>query len=294
MIWLISSICVVLLAVIVANIRIVAQSKAFVIERLGKYCATWQVGIHIKIPLIDRIANRMSLKEKVLDFPPQPVITRDNVTMSIDTVVYCQITEPKLYTYGVENPMNALENLTATTLRNIIGELELDETLTSRDVINSKMRSILDEATDPWGIKVTRVEVKNIEPPQAIQEAMEKQMRAERERREQILIAEGHKQAAILEAEGKKQALILESEAQKEAAIQKAKGEAEAIREVQQATAQGLKMIKEVSADDSVIRLRALEAFEKVADGQATKIIIPSDIQSVAGLVTSLQELTHK
>lgn len=215
MIWLISSICVVLLAVIVANIRIVAQSKAFVIERLGKYCATWQVGIHIKIPLIDRIANRMSLKEKVLDFPPQPVITRDNVTMSIDTVVYCQITEPKLYTYGVENPMNALENLTATTLRNIIGELELDETLTSRDVINSKMRSILDEATDPWGIKVTRVEVKNIEPPQAIQEAMEKQMRAERERREQILIAEGHKQLLFLKQKEKNRLLFLNQKLRK-------------------------------------------------------------------------------
>ena len=246
------------------------------------------------MPFIDRIAKKVSLKEKVFDFPPQPVITKDNVTMMIDTVVYFQITDPKLYTYGVENPMNALENLTATTLRNIIGELELDETLTSRDVINSKMRSILDDATDPWGIKVTRVEVKNIDPPKAIQEAMEKQMRAERERREQILIAEGHKQSAILEAEGKKQAMILEAEAQKEAQIQRAKGEADAIREVQEATAQGLKMIREAAPDEAVIRLRALEAFEKAADGQATKIIVPSDLQSLAGVVTSVAEIAKK
>ena len=285
---------ILIIMLIVSCIKIVPQANAYVVERLGKYFTTWNAGLHIKMPFIDRVVRRISLKEQVADFEPQPVITKDNVTMMIDSIVFFYVQDPKLMTYGVERPIAAIENLSATTLRNIIGELELDETLTSRDVINSKMRSILDEATDPWGIKVTRVEVKNIEPPQAIQEAMEKQMRAERERREQILIAEGHKQAAILEAEGKKQALILESEAQKEAAIQKAKGEAEAIREVQQATAQGLKMIKEVSADDSVIRLRALEAFEKVADGQATKIIIPSDIQSAAGLVTSLQELTHK
>lgn len=294
MLYVIVPVLLVILILILVNVRIVPQSKAFVIERLGAYCATWNVGIHVKLPFIDRIANTMSLKERVKDFPPQPVITKDNVTMQIDTVVYCQVTDPKLYTYGVENPMNALENLTATTLRNIIGELELDETLTSRDVINSKMRSILDDATDPWGIKVTRVEVKNIDPPKAIQEAMEKQMRAERERREQILIAEGHKQSAILEAEGKKQAMILEAEAQKEAQIQRAKGEADAIREVQEATAQGLKMIREAAPDEAVIRLRALEAFEKAADGQATKIIIPSDIQGAAGLVASLTALGKK
>lgn len=294
MTWVIVGVLVIVLILILVNVRVVPQSRAFVIERLGSFAGVWHVGLHVKVPFIDRIVNVMSLKERVQDFPPQPVITKDNVTMQIDTVVYCQITDPKLYTYGVENPMNALENLTATTLRNIIGELELDETLTSRDVINSKMRSILDEATDPWGIKVTRVEVKNIEPPQAIREAMEKQMRAERERREQILIAEGHKQSAILEAEGKKQALILQAEAEKEAAVQKAKGEAEAIREVQQATAQGIRMIKEAGADDSVIRLRALEAFEKAADGQATKIIIPSDIQGAAGLVASLSALGKK
>ena len=246
------------------------------------------------MPFIDRIAKKVSLKEKVFDFPPQPVITRDNVTMMIDTVVYFQITDPKLYTYGVEQPINALENLSATTLRNIIGELELDESLTSRDVINTKMRSILDEATDPWGIKVNRVEVKNIEPPQAIRDAMEKQMKAERERREQILIAEGHKQSAILEAEGQKQALILQAEAQKESAIQKAKGEAEAIREVQQAKAEGLKMLKEAGMDASVLKLRSLEAFEKAADGQATKIIVPSDLQSLAGVVTSVAEIAKK
>ncbi len=294
MIYVIIGILLVVLILILANVRVVPQSKSVVIERLGAYSKTWNVGLHVKLPFIDSVANVMSLKERVLDFPPQPVITKDNVTMQIDTVVYCQITDPKLYTYGVENPMNALENLTATTLRNIIGELELDETLTSRDVINSKMRSILDEATDPWGIKVTRVEVKNIDPPRAIQEAMEKQMRAERERREQILIAEGHKQSAILEAEGKKQAMILEAEAQKEAAVQKAKGEAEAILEVQQATAQGLKMIREASPDDAVIRLRSLEAFEKAANGKATKIIIPSDIQSVAGLVAGLSAVNDK
>ena len=294
MVYIIIALVVVVLLLIVLNIRIVPQSMSYVIERLGGYNATWNVGLHVKFPFIDRIASKMSLKEKVFDFPPQPVITKDNVTMMIDTVVYFQITDPKLYTYGVEKPINALENLSATTLRNIIGELELDESLTSRDVINTKMRSILDEATAPWGIKVNRVEVKNIEPPQAIREAMEKQMKAERERREQILIAEGHKQSAILEAEGKKQALILEAEAQKEAAIQKAKGEAEAIKEVQQAKAEGLKMLKEAGMDDSVLKLRSLEAFEKLGDGQSTKIIIPSDIQNMAGLVTSITELASK
>ena len=294
MIYIIIALIVILAILIIANIRIVPQSQAYVIERLGGYHSTWNVGLHVKMPFIDRMANKMSLKEKVFDFPPQPVITKDNVTMMIDTVVYFQITDPKLYTYGVEKPINALENLSATTLRNIIGELELDESLTSRDVINTKMRSILDEATDPWGIKVNRVEVKNIEPPQAIREAMEKQMKAERERREQILIAEGHKQSAILEAEGKKQAMILEAEAQKEAAIQKAKGEAEAIKEVQEAKAAGLKMLKDVNMDETVLKLRSLEAFEVAADGQATKIIIPSDLQNMAGVVTALTEIGGK
>ena len=294
MIYVIIAVAVLVMILIITNIRIVSQSNAFVIERLGAYHGTWNVGLHVKMPFLDRIAKKVSLKEKVFDFPPQPVITRDNVTMMIDTVVYFQITDPKLYTYGVEKPINALENLSATTLRNIIGELELDESLTSRDVINTKMRSILDEATDPWGIKVNRVEVKNIEPPQAIRDAMEKQMKAERERREQILIAEGHKQSAILEAEGQKQALILEAEAHKEAAIQKAKGEAEAIREVQQAKAEGLKMLKEAGMDASVLKLRSLEAFEKAADGQATKIIVPSDLQSLAGVVTSVAEIAKK
>jgi regulator of protease activity HflC (stomatin/prohibitin superfamily) len=293
MIYILVVLLVVIAVLIATNIRIVPQSHSCVIERLGAYHSTWEVGLHVKFPFIDRIANRMSLKERVLDFPPQPVITKDNVTMMIDTVVYFQITDSKLYTYGVEQPMNALENLSATTLRNIIGDLELDQTLTSRDVINTKMRSILDDATDPWGIKVNRVEVKNIMPPEAIKEAMEKQMRAERERREQILIAEGQKQSAILVAEGKKQSIILEAEAQKEAAIQKAKGEAEAILEVQQATAQGIKMIREAQADESVIKLRSLEAFEKAANGQATKIIIPSDIQNIAGLVTSVVEVAN-
>ncbi len=286
---------------ILTNIRIVQQSNAVVIERLGTYLKTWNVGIHVKVPFIDSCLPAISLKEKVLDFPPQPVITRDNVTMKIDTVVYFQISDPKLYTYGVEQPINALENLSATTLRNIIGELELDQTLTSRDVINNKMRSILDEATDPWGIKVNRVEVKNIIPPDAISDALEKQMRAERERREQILIAEGHKQSAILEAEGKKQAMILQAEAEKEsmilnaeaekeAAIRKAEGEAKAILEVQNAKAEGIKMLKEAQLDEAVIKLRSLEAFEKVADGKSTKIIIPSEIQSMTGLVSSLSE----
>ena len=294
MIYVIIAVAVLVMILIITNIRIVSQSNAFVIERLGAYHGTWNVGLHVKMPFLDRIAKKVSLKEKVFDFPPQPVITRDNVTMMIDTVVYFQITDPKLYTYGVEQPINALENLSATTLRNIIGELELDESLTSRDVINTKMRSILDEATDPWGIKVNRVEVKNIEPPQAIRDAMEKQMKAERERREQILIAEGHKQSAILEAEGQKQALILEAEAAKEAAIQKAKGEAEAIREVQQAKAEGLKMLKEAGMDEKVLKLRSLEAFEVASNGQATKIIVPSDLQSLAGVVTSVAEIAKK
>ncbi|MCI6797902.1 MAG: SPFH domain-containing protein [Treponema sp.] len=294
MTFLIAVLVIVVIILIVTNIRIIPQSSAAVIERLGAYHSTWQVGLHVKFPVIDRVANRISLKEKVLDFEPQPVITKDNVTMMIDTVVYFQITDPKLYTYGVERPINALENLSATTLRNIIGDLELDQTLTSRDVINTKMRSILDEATDPWGIKVNRVEVKNIMPPEAIKEAMEKQMRAERERREAILIAEGQKQSAILVAEGKKQSLILEAEAHKEAAIQKARGEAEAIREVQNAKAEGLKMLKEAKMDDTVLKLRSLEAFEVAANGQATKLIIPSEIQNMAGIVSSITEIAKK
>ena len=294
MIYVLITVAVLVMILIITNIRIVPQSNAFVIERLGAYQGTWNVGLHVKVPFIDRIAKKVSLKEKVFDFPPQPVITRDNVTMMIDTVVYFQITDPKLYTYGVERPINALENLSATTLRNIIGDLELDQTLTSRDVINTKMRSILDEATDPWGIKVNRVEVKNIMPPEAIKEAMEKQMRAERERREAILIAEGQKQSAILVAEGKKQSLILEAEAHKEAAIQKARGEAEAIREVQNAKAEGLKMLKEAKMDDTVLKLRSLEAFEVAANGQATKLIIPSEIQNMAGIVSSITEIAKK
>ncbi|MCH5295789.1 MAG: paraslipin [Treponema sp.] len=304
-VYIIAVIIVVVMVLIIANIRIVPQSHAYIIERLGTYVTTWQTGLHVKLPFLDRIANKVSLKEKVLDFPPQPVITKDNVTMKIDTVVYMQITDPKLYSYGVENPLTAIENLSATTLRNIIGELELDATLTSRDVINSKMRSILDEATDPWGIKVNRVEVKNIMPPEAIREAMEKQMRAERERREKILIAEGQKQseilvaegkkqAAILEAEAAKQAAILEAEADKEAAIRRAEGEATAIREVQQATAEGLKMIKDVAVDDAVIKLRSLETMEKAADGQATKLIVPADFQNLAGVVSAISELSKK
>jgi regulator of protease activity HflC (stomatin/prohibitin superfamily) len=294
-----------ILLVIISNVRIVAQSNAFVIERLGAYSSTWSTGIRVKLPFIDRIASRVSLKEQVADFAPQPVITKDNVTMMIDTVIYLQITDPKLYTYGVINPMSAIENLTSTTLRNIIGELELDETLTSRDMINTRMRTVLDEATDPWGIKVNRVEVKNIAPPKSIQEAMEKQMRAERERRESILKAEGEKQSAILVAEGQKAsailkaeaekaAVILQAEAAKEAAIREAEGEAQAILSVQKATADGLSMIKGVNADDPLIKLKSLEALQKVADGQATKIIIPSEIQNLAGLVTSITELVRK
>jgi regulator of protease activity HflC (stomatin/prohibitin superfamily) len=290
MVYVLIGLCAVIALLMVFNIRIVPQSESFVIERLGAYSKTWSVGIHVKLPFIDRIANQVSLKERVLDFDPQPVITKDNVTMMIDTVVYFQITDSKLYTYGVENPMDALENLAATTLRNIIGELELDETLTSRDVINNKMRGILDEATDPWGIKVNRVEVKNIIPPDAIKEAMEKQMRAERERREAILIAEGKKQSAILVAEGEKQSVILAAEAQKEAAIKKAEGEAAAIKAVQDAKAAGIRMVKEAGADDAVIRLRSLEALEKVADGQSTKLILPSDLSTLAGIVSTLKE----
>ena len=293
------------LLVIISNVRIVSQSNAFVIERLGAYNSTWSTGIHVKLPFIDRISSKVSLKEQVADFAPQPVITKDNVTMMIDTVIYLQITDPKLYTYGVINPMSAIENLTSTTLRNIIGELELDETLTSRDMINTRMRTVLDEATDPWGIKVNRVEVKNIAPPKSIQEAMEKQMRAERERRESILKAEGEKQSAILVAEGQKAsailkaeaekaAVILQAEAAKEAQIREAEGEAQAILNVQRATADGLSMLKSVNADEPLLKLKSLEALQKVADGQATKIIIPSEIQNLAGLVTGITELVKK
>lgn len=285
---------IVLILVIITNIKIVPQSKTFVIERLGSYKSTWQTGLHFKIPFIERIANNVSLKEKVRDFAPQPVITKDNVTMQIDTVVYFQITDPKLYTYGVENPINAIETLTATTLRNIIGELELDETLTSRDLINNKMCLILDEATDPWGIKINRVEVKNIIPPRDIQEAMEKQMRAERERREKILQAEGEKKSSILIAEGEKESAILRAEAQKESQIKLAEGEAEAILKVQEATAAGIKLLKEAGADKSVLALKQFETLEKVAEGQATKIIIPSDMQNMASLVTTASELLKK
>ena len=285
---------IVLILIIITNIKIVPQSKTFVIERLGSYKSTWQTGSHFKIPFIERIANNVSLKEKVRDFAPQPVITKDNVTMQIDTVVYFQITDPKLYTYGVENPINAIETLTATTLRNIIGELELDETLTSRDLINNKMCLILDEATDPWGIKINRVEVKNIIPPRDIQEAMEKQMRAERERREKILQAEGEKKSSILIAEGEKESAILRAEAQKESQIKLAEGEAEAILKVQEATAAGIKLLKEARADKSVLALKQFETLEKVAEGQATKIIIPSDMQNMAGLVTTASELLKK
>jgi len=303
--WSIIVLSAFVLILIISNVRIVSQSNAYVIERLGAYNATWSTGIHVKMPFIDRIAGMVSLKEQVADFAPQPVITKDNVTMMIDTVIYMQITDPKLYTYGVINPMSAIENLTSTTLRNIIGELELDETLTSRDMINTRMRTVLDEATDPWGIKVNRVEVKNIAPPKSIQEAMEKQMRAERERRESILKAEGEKQSAILVAEGQKAsailkaeaekaAVILQAEAAKEAQIREAEGEAQAILNVQKATADGLNMIKSVNADDPLIKLKSLEALQKVADGQATKIIIPSEIQNLAGLVTSVAELARK
>ena len=278
-----------ILFLIVSNIQIVQQSRAYVIERLGAYSATWGVGLHLKIPFIETIVKKVSLKEQVADFEPQPVITKDNVTMQIDTIVYFQITDPKLYTYGIEQPMSAIENLTATTLRNIIGELELDQTLTSRDIINSKMRSILDEATDPWGIKVNRVELKNILPPREIQNAMERQMKAERERREAILQAEGQKQSQILVAEGEKQSLILRADAAKQAAILQAEGEAAAILKIQEATANALKLLNEANPNDQVVKLKALEAMEKIADGKATKIIIPSEIQSIAGLAAGIK-----
>ncbi len=282
------------LLVLVTNIQIVQQSRAYVVERLGAYSATWGVGLHFKIPFFERVVKKVSLKEQVADFDPQPVITKDNVTMQIDTVIYFQITDPKLYTYGVEHPMNAIENLTATTLRNIIGEMELDQSLTSRDVINAKMRSILDEATDPWGIKVNRVELKNILPPREIQNAMEKQMKAERERRESILQAEGQKQSQILVAEGEKQSTILRADAEKQAAILKAEGEAQAILNVQQALADSIKMLNEANPNEQVIKIKALESFEKAADGQATKIIVPSEIQSLAGLAASFKGLLEE
>ena len=293
---------VLVLWVLASCIRIVPQAYAVVLERLGAYKATWSTGIHFKVPFIERVARRVNLKEQVVDFPPQPVITKDNVTMQIDTVVFFQITDPKLYAYGVENPIMAIENLSATTLRNIIGDMELDETLTSREVINTRMRASLDEATDPWGIKVNRVALKNIIPPAAIQDAMEKQMKAERERREAILkaegekrstilVAEGKKQSAILDAEAEKQAAILHAEAQKERMIKEAEGQAQAVLKVQQATAEGLRMIKDAGADESVLTLKSLEALTKVADGKATKIIIPSEIQGIAGLATSLKEI---
>ncbi len=293
---------ILLLLIIASCVRIVPQANAFILERLGGYQATWDVGLHFKWPLIDKVAKRVLLKEQVVDFPPQPVITKDNVTMKIDTVVFFQITDPKLYTYGVEHPLLAIENLTATTLRNIIGDLELDETLTSREHINSKMRVILDEATDPWGIKITRIELKNILPPTAIQDAMEKQMKAERERRESILIAEGQKRSAILVAEGskesailsaqgEKEAAILRAEAKKEAMIREAEGEAEAIFQIQKARAEGINFLKASEPTVEILQLRSMEAFEKIADGQATKIIIPSDIQGIAGLAKSMVEV---
>ena len=282
---------VLVILILAANIKVVQQSKAYVVERLGAFHSVWGVGIHFKVPFIEKVAKVVSLKEQVVDFAPQPVITKDNVTMQIDTVIYFQITDPKLYTYGVEHPMSAIENLTATTLRNIIGELELDQTLTSRDIINTKMRMLLDEATDPWGIKVGRVELKNIIPPREIQDAMEKQMKAERERRESILQAEGQKQSQILVAEGEKQSLILRAEAAKEAAIKKAEGEAEAIMKVQQATAEAIKLLNEANASEAVVKIKALEAFQAVADGKATKIIIPSEIQGLAGLCASAKAL---
>ena len=281
----------ILVIILARNIRIVQQARAVVVERLGAYHTTWSVGLHFKIPFIDRVAKTVSLKEQVVDFPPQPVITKDNVTMQIDTVIYFQITDPKLYTYGVEHPLTAIENLSATTLRNIIGELELDQTLTSRDIINTKMRGILDEATDPWGIKINRVELKNILPPREIQNAMEKQMKAERERREAILKAEGEKKSAILLAEGEKESAVLRADAEKQARILRAEGEAEAILKVQQATAEGIRLIREADASEAVIKIKALEAFSAAADGKATKIIIPSEIQSLAGLATSFKEV---
>ena len=303
MIWII--IPIIILAILASCIKIVPQAQAYVVERLGAYQGTWHVGVKFLVPFIDRVARRVTLKEQVVDFAPQPVITKDNVTMRIDTVVFFQITDPKLFAYGVENPLMAIENLTATTLRNVIGEMELDQTLTSREIINTKMRAALDVATDPWGIKVNRVELKNIIPPAEIQNAMEKQMKAERERREAVTRAEGEKRASILQAEGEKQAAILQAEAEKEAAIlraeaekekriREAEGQAEAILKVQNAKAEGLRMLKEAGADEAVLRLKSLEAFEKAADGQATKIIIPSEIQGIAGLASSLTEIVTK
>jgi regulator of protease activity HflC (stomatin/prohibitin superfamily) len=284
-------ILVIVAVLVIPNVKIVPQAKAYVVERIGSYFATWGNGLHVKIPFLDRISNQVTLKEIVKDFAPQPVITKDNVTMQIDTVVYFQITDPKLYTYGVENPINAIENLTATTLRNIIGDLELDETLTSRDIINTKMRAILDEATDPWGIKVNRVEVKNIIPPRDIQEAMEKQMRAERERRESILKAEGEKKSAILIAEGEKESAILRAEAKKESQIKVAEGEAEALLKLKQAEAEGIRLLKEAAPDQKIITMKSLEALSDIANGQATKIIVPSDLQNIATLGTTIKEM---
>ena len=285
---------IVIAILVISGVKIIPQSKAYVIERLGSYNRTLHNGLNFVIPIIERISNKVTLKEQVRDFAPQPVITKDNVTMQIDTVVYFQITDPKLYTYGIEDPINAIENLTATTLRNIIGELELDQTLTSRDIINAKMRSILDEATDPWGIKVNRVEVKNILPPRDIQEAMEKQMRAERERREKILQAEGEKKSSILIAEGEKESAILKAEAHKEAQIKMAEGEAEALLKIKQAEADGIKLLREAKADSSVLTLKSYEALEKVANGQATKIIVPSNLQNVATIGTVINEMIEK
>lgn len=282
---------ILIIIIAVLNIKIVPQAHAYIVERLGGYHSTWSVGIHIKIPFFDKVASKVSLKEHVVDFPPQPVITKDNVTMQIDTVVYYQITDPKLYTYGVERPMMAIENLTATTLRNIIGDLELDETLTSRDTVNTKMRSILDEATDPWGIKINRVELKNIMPPAEIQDAMERQMKAERERREAILKAEGEKKAAILQAEGDKEAAILRAEAKKEAAIREADGKAQAIIRVQQAVAEGIRLINESDPKQGYLTIKSLESLNALADGKATKIVVPSDIQGLAGLAASFKEI---
>ena len=288
-IWIV--LAILLIAFLASNIVVVPQAKAYIVERLGTYKCTWNTGLHFKVPLFERVARKVTLKEQVVDFPPQPVITKDNVTMQIDTVVYFQITDPKLFTYGIESPMAAIENLTATTLRNIIGDLELDQTLTSRDIINTKMRAILDEATDAWGIKVNRVELKNIIPPAAIQEAMEKQMKAERERREAILVAEGKKQSAILVAEGEKESTVLRAEASRLAKIKEAEGEAEALLTVQKALADSITMLNQASPTEQVIKLKSLEAFSTAADGKATKIIIPSEIQSLAGLATSFKEV---
>ena len=302
--FLVVVLAIIILIVVTSCVKVVPQAKAYVVERLGAYQATWSTGLHFKVPIIERVAKRVNLKEQVVDFPPQPVITKDNVTMRIDTVVFFQITDPKLFSYGVENPIMAIENLTATTLRNIIGDMELDETLTSREIINTKMRSALDIATDPWGITVNRVELKNIMPPAAIQEAMEKQMKAERERREAILIAEGEKKSTVLVAEGKKESAILDAEAEKQAAIlraeaekekmiREAEGEAEAILKVQKANAEGIRLIKEAGADQAVLTMKSLEALGKMAEGKATKIVVPSDLQGLAGLATSLKEIVN-